>query len=201
MPVRRKARVARAPSPANPLERLVNLRPAQRHLLRRLPCLRSLLECGVEQARMSDLLARQQFFDGKDLDARVFVFESGRFVESGFGGLFQHGLGRRFHADQHPDLRVFAFDDAAQVAHVGGLNVSGFDGKDNLLVLAATGFRRGSRGGLAFHLCFGNWGKRHHVALRVKDCFPTRGGEHGIGVLFKKLSRCEEVRCSHQRDT
>jgi hypothetical protein len=47
------------------------------------------------------------------------------------------GLGGRFHADQNFDLRVFALDDAAEVAHVGGLNVSGFDGKNNLLGLAA----------------------------------------------------------------
>lgn len=94
----------------------------------------------VEQARMGDLFARQQLFDGEDLDARVFVLQGGRFVESGFGGFFQHGLGGRFHADQNADLRVFAFDDAAQVAHVGELDVSGFDGKDSLFGLAASGF-------------------------------------------------------------
>ncbi len=65
------------------------------------------------------LFACQQVFDGEDLDARVFVLQAGRFVESGLGGFFQHGLCRCFHADQYADLSIFAFDRAAQVAHVG----------------------------------------------------------------------------------
>lgn len=68
---------------------------------------------------MGYLFACEEVLNGEDLDARIFVLKAGRFVETGFGGFFQHGLGWGFHADKYSDLRVFAFDDAAQVAYVG----------------------------------------------------------------------------------
>jgi|ERR1700728_640543 len=83
------------------------------------------------------LFACEQIFDGEDLDARVFVLQAGRFVESGFGRLFQHGFGGWFHADWDTALRVFAFDDAAQVAYIRRVEFPGLHRQNNLLGLAA----------------------------------------------------------------
>ena len=58
-------------------------------------------------------------------------------IEASDGGFFLHGFGRSFHGEQGADFGFFAFDDAAEVADVGGLDVSGFDGEDDLLAFAS----------------------------------------------------------------
>ena len=60
----------------------------------------------------------------------------GRFVEAGFGGFFLHRLGDFFHGDEGADFGFLALDDAAQVADVDDVGVSGLDGKDDLFGFA-----------------------------------------------------------------
>jgi len=57
-------------------------------LVRRCPGFWRFLEPHLQQARILDPFAREQFFDGENLNAGIAVFESGRLVESGFGGFF-----------------------------------------------------------------------------------------------------------------
>jgi len=65
--------------------------------------------------------------DGK-LEAGVFGVGDGfGLEEGGFGGLFAHWGGGWFEGEEDADGGVFAFDDAAEVADLGGGDVAGLD--------------------------------------------------------------------------
>jgi hypothetical protein len=121
------------------LERLFGIARAQRDLLfRSFPGFWRFLKRSVDDvARVVDPLPFQEFRDAEDLQARESVDSARRLVEAGFGGFLFHRLGRQVHADQNSDFCLLAFDHAAQVADVGGVECPGFDGQNDLFGLAA----------------------------------------------------------------
>ena len=101
-------------------------------------------ESGIDGvARVVDFLACEQFLDAQDLEARVLVDlragDSWRVVETSDCGFFLHWLCWLLHGEERADFGFLAFDDAAEVADVRGLDVSGFDGEDDLLAFASGG--------------------------------------------------------------
>lgn len=68
-----------------------------------------------------DFLAVQQLFDREDLKTRVLRSRYGFSLEEAcLGGFFAHGGGGGFEGDEDADGRFFAFDDAENVADLGG---------------------------------------------------------------------------------
>src|SRR5664280_1331590 len=126
---------------AHPAIIATSLRRIELQLLdRRAARLGSFLKGSFQQSRILYLPAAQQLLDSQNLDTRIRPRVERRlvFIEASFGGLFQHGLGRLLHRDQHPDGGLLALDHPAQIAHVGDVDVlPGLHRKDNLLRLAA----------------------------------------------------------------
>ncbi len=81
------------------------------------------------------LLAVENLLDGEDLQAGLGAAVGG-FVEAGFGGFAQHGLGWLFETEEDADFGFFAFDHTAQVADLGNGDAAGLDGEDDLLGFA-----------------------------------------------------------------
>ncbi len=91
-----------------------------------------------------ELLARQQFRDGEDLQARIADAGRARNLEVFFVGLRgfvearrrsfrKHGLGGLAQGNQRPDGGLFARQHAFQVAHVVHADVSALDLHDDFL--------------------------------------------------------------------
>lgn len=70
----------------------------------------------VAVLRIGDAFAVEEFGDGEDLQARIFILSVEGFVEPRSSGFGAHGFGGVFESDEDVDFGLFALDDAAQIA-------------------------------------------------------------------------------------
>lgn len=90
-------------------------------------------DIAVKVMRVANTLTFEEFSDGENLQARIFILVVERLVEVCGGGFGAHGLSGLFESDEDADLGFFAFDDPAQVTDVRDVHVAGFYGQNNLL--------------------------------------------------------------------
>lgn len=87
----------------------------------------------VAVLRIGDPFAVEEFGNGEDLQARIFILAVKGFVESCCCGFGAHGLGGVFESDEDADFGFLAFDDAAQIADLCDVHMTGLYGQDDLL--------------------------------------------------------------------
>ena len=137
--------------------------------------------------RVFGLAAIENLLDGQDLQLGIGGAVGG-FVESGFGGLFHHRLGRLLEAEEDADLGLFAVEHADEIANLRDRHTARLDGKDNLLGLAGivvVEVQAAIDAAVGSLLLFG--GPRAHLAQRppLKLVFVFGGQLRGSGVICR----------------